>query len=176
MQVSYLFSNSGTAGSELSVETDLTGGFYNDGEIGPVKITFNIALTTTMLAWSMLEYPEFWQKDVARQNHAINTVIHGMRYINAAYVITPAKDPLTGQTLSSENDILVYQVCAPPCSPWKLSDCDRTNVGYVCASVAQCCTAVGLHTIAPLLPLLSAARLSSSASNHHTHQSAHQSP
>jgi hypothetical protein len=36
---------------------DLSGGFYEDGPYGPVKLTKSNALTVAMLAWAMLDAP-----------------------------------------------------------------------------------------------------------------------
>ena len=41
-------------------EVKLTGGFYTEGEVGPVKVTTHVAFTTAMLAWSVLEFPDWW--------------------------------------------------------------------------------------------------------------------
>jgi hypothetical protein len=114
---------------------DLSGGFYNDGQVGPVKLTWNIALTTTMLAWSMLEYKDFWSKEETVKNHAINLLAHGLTYVQSCYQITQGKDPLTGQTQNSANDIIVYVVC--PCKQ-KLSH--TLCAGWQeCVSIAALC-------------------------------------
>jgi Glycosyl hydrolase family 9 len=107
--------DTGSASSTTSetISVDLTGGFYNDGEAGPVKITWNIAITTTMLAWSMLEYQDFWEADVVRVNHALALLTHGLTYVKAAYQVTPLRDA-TGQQQSANYDQIVYVVRARP--------------------------------------------------------------
>lgn len=90
-----------------NVRVDLSGGFYNDGEIGPVKVTSHVALTTSMLAWSLLDYQEWWRKDPARLTVALDAVSHGLRYVDSCYV--PTTVPVNG-VLTPNNDVLVYQV------------------------------------------------------------------
>jgi hypothetical protein len=52
----------------FNVTLDLSGGFYEDGIYGPVKITKSIAMTTSMLAWAILDYPQIMiQKDIRRR-------------------------------------------------------------------------------------------------------------
>lgn len=43
--------------------TDLSGGFYEDGPWGPVKLTKSNALTTSNLAWAMLDLPGPYERD-----------------------------------------------------------------------------------------------------------------
>ena len=128
-----------------TIDVDLTGGFYNDGEVGPVKITWNIALTTTMLAWSLLEYEDFWGQQEVRKNHAIALLTHGLAYVSATYQIVPLTDE-TGKPLSSANDQVVYVVRTPllaTCSAcsgalgsmhYVLSICKRSQL-FVCGIV-----------------------------------------
>ena len=61
---------------------DLSGGFYNNGEVGPVKITSHVALVTSTLAWSLLEYPAFWRESGAI-NQAVSLVFHGVTYLES---------------------------------------------------------------------------------------------
>jgi hypothetical protein len=42
----------------FNVSLDLSGGFYENGIYGPVKITKSIAIATSMLAWAILDLPE----------------------------------------------------------------------------------------------------------------------
>ena len=98
-----------TTGQSAPYRADLTGGFYNDGEVGPVKVTWNIALTTAMLAWSLLEYEDFWGASEARKNHALALLTHGLAYVEATYIPTPLVDPFGHKGLSSQ-DKLVYAV------------------------------------------------------------------
>ena len=109
------FSNMST-NTFVNVRADLTGGFYNDGEVGPVKVTWNIALTTTMLAWSLLEYEPFWSKDEATKNHAIALLTHGLKYVQSTYVMSPLRDEFGAQQ-SPSFDKLVYVVRSPLPAP-----------------------------------------------------------
>ena len=86
---------------------DLSGGFYTDGEIGPIKITTHVAMTTSMLAWSLLDYADWWKKDGERLNNALELVSHGMKYVDACYV--------PGNSNSTDEDVLIYQVPPLPC-------------------------------------------------------------
>lgn len=56
--------NSGL-GDGWTVATDLTGGYYDAGD--NVKFNFPMAFTTTMLAWSVVEFGEF-MPPVERRN------------------------------------------------------------------------------------------------------------
>lgn len=95
-------------------QVDLSGGFYNDGEIGAVKLTWNIAVTTSMLAWSMLEYPGFWGQSLELQNDISSILMHGALYMQEIYVVTPLQDPLNpGRLMSSSNDQIIYVVRTP---------------------------------------------------------------
>ena len=42
---------------------DLSGGFYEDGPWGPVKLTKSNALATSNLAWAMLDLPGPYERD-----------------------------------------------------------------------------------------------------------------
>lgn len=88
--------------------TDLSGGFFTDGEIGPVKVTKNVALTVAMLAWSLLDYQEWWAEDTVRLGHALRMVAHGTEYVNNCYLVTPFQ--VNGTTGPATGDALVYQV------------------------------------------------------------------
>ena len=46
----------------FNTTVDLSGGFYEDGPWGPVKLTKNNGLSTAMLAWAMLDAPESFQE------------------------------------------------------------------------------------------------------------------
>ena len=39
-----------------TLSADLSGGFYTEGDMGPVKVTSHVAWSTSLLAWSLLEY------------------------------------------------------------------------------------------------------------------------
>ena len=41
-----------------TVTADLSGGYYEDGVVGPVKLTKSIAMTTTFAAWALLDAPD----------------------------------------------------------------------------------------------------------------------
>ena len=42
---------------------DVSGGFYEDGPWGPVKLTKSIALSTSLLAWTMLDAEPTMRED-----------------------------------------------------------------------------------------------------------------
>lgn len=96
-------------------QVDLSGGFYNEGEVGPVKLTWNVAVTTAMLAWALLEYPDFWGASPELQAEATAVLQHGSLYMQQVYVITPLGDPLDATRLMpSSDDQLVYVVRPAP--------------------------------------------------------------
>jgi hypothetical protein len=74
-----------------------------------VKVTLNVALTVSMLSWSLLDYAEWWRKDPVRLAHAIRSVKHGTEYVNNCYIVTPFL--VNGTTGPASGDALVYQVC-----------------------------------------------------------------
>ena len=39
---------------------NMTGGFMTGGQAGTLKMTIPTAFTISMLAWSMLEFPQVW--------------------------------------------------------------------------------------------------------------------
>jgi hypothetical protein len=93
-------------------KTDLSQGFYTEGELGPVKVTTHIALTTAMLSWSMLEFKDWWAKDEQRRSEGIKIIKHGLEYVLNSYIPAPnlngtdkLEDPWAPQ------DVLVYVVC-----------------------------------------------------------------
>jgi hypothetical protein len=47
----------------FNVTTDLSGGFYEDGPWGPVKLTKSNALATANLAWSVMDLPGPYERD-----------------------------------------------------------------------------------------------------------------
>lgn len=47
----------------FNVTTDLSGGFYEDGPWGPVKLTKTNALTTANLAWAVLDLPAPYERE-----------------------------------------------------------------------------------------------------------------
>jgi Glycosyl hydrolase family 9 len=107
-----VYDGTGTLSAFGSKPADLTGGFYTDGEIGPVKVTTHVALTTSMLAWSLLDYAEWWAKDQGRLDSALELVQHGMKYVDACYIVGDAPaNPLTGSK-ATDDDLLIYQVRA----------------------------------------------------------------
>lgn len=95
-------------------QVDLSGGFYNEGEVGAVKLTWNVAVTTAMLSWSMLEYPNFWGQSLELQNDISSILLQGALYMQEIYVVTPLRDPLDNTRLmSSSNDQIIYVVRPP---------------------------------------------------------------
>lgn len=85
---------------------DLSGGFYTDGEIGPIKITTHVAMATSMLAWSLLDYSDWWAKDGERLQDALELVSHGMKYVDACYI--------QGNSFNNtDDDLLIFQVLSP---------------------------------------------------------------
>jgi Glycosyl hydrolase family 9 len=104
-----------TTFERVDTPKDLTGGFYNDGDVGPIKVTWNIALTTSLLAWSLLEYPDFWLRDPTNKEHAIQLVLHGTIYMQNCYGVNPLYNyDRPGQPGRSDLDQIVYVVCCPP--------------------------------------------------------------
>jgi hypothetical protein len=61
------------------------GGFYNEGTTGPVKLTKQIALSTTMLAWSMLDAPDVYIKDPSFQVPSENCHRWDLLYFRALF-------------------------------------------------------------------------------------------
>lgn len=93
-------------------EVQLTGGFYTEGEIGPVKVTTHVALTTAMLAWSLLEFPDWWARDPARLDDGLKLVQQGLEYVVACYIPAaplPGANPAVEAPFAPE-DQLVYVV------------------------------------------------------------------
>jgi hypothetical protein len=50
--------------SAFNLTADLSGGFYEDGPWGPVKLTKSNALATSQLAWALLDLPGPFERDV----------------------------------------------------------------------------------------------------------------
>lgn len=65
---------------------DLSAGFYNDGEVGPVKVTSHVALMTSMLAWSLLDFQDYWTLHPTDLQAALDTVSSGAAYVTKCYV------------------------------------------------------------------------------------------
>jgi Glycosyl hydrolase family 9 len=99
-----------TTNSYVNQTVDLSGGFYNDGEVGPVKLTYNIALTTSMLAWSMLEYQDFWAADEERKNLVSSVLRHGAAYVSETYVQNPLRNPQDPTRPAQPSYDLLYYV------------------------------------------------------------------
>jgi cellulose synthase/poly-beta-1,6-N-acetylglucosamine synthase-like glycosyltransferase len=59
---------------------DLSGGFYNDGEVGAVKVTTHIGVVTTNLALSLLSFPDYWQ-GTGRLDDAVSLLTFGLEYV-----------------------------------------------------------------------------------------------
>jgi hypothetical protein len=55
----YIFANI----PSFNFTRDLSGGFYEDGIWGPVKLTKSNALSTAVLGWSLLEAEKTWRED-----------------------------------------------------------------------------------------------------------------
>lgn len=109
--------NATVAASKTS-SVNLSGGFYTEGEVGPVKVTSHVAMTTAMLAWSMLDYPEWWASDAARLANGLKLVQHGLEYVMSCYIPAPN---MPGQNPNVEpphapEDVMVYMVRHRPCS------------------------------------------------------------
>lgn len=104
---------------------DLAGGFYTDGEVGPVKITEHVAIVTAMLSWSLLDYPDWWAASAARRNAALDLVRHGLDYVAECYI----PNPLTAFN-ETDSDVLIYLVRTPP-PPHRGSS--------LCFSMLRCC-------------------------------------
>jgi hypothetical protein len=47
----------------FNTTADLSGGFYEDGQLGPVKITKNIALNIALLSWTLLDAEKTMRED-----------------------------------------------------------------------------------------------------------------
>ena len=61
LSLNFTYTNpvNGAAVAAPSQAADLSGGFYTGGAVGPVKITTHVAWTTSMLAWSLLEFEDW---------------------------------------------------------------------------------------------------------------------
>lgn len=104
-----------TSGERVDSPVDLTGGFYNDGLAGPVKVTWNIAMTVSLLSWSLLEYPAFWARDPQELSHAVTLIAAGSKYLLACYGVSPLYNwNRPGTAGSSDKDQIVYVVRFPP--------------------------------------------------------------
>lgn len=79
-----------TINAYVNQTVNLSGGFYSGGEVGPVKLTTSIATTTAFLAWSALEYKEFWDSDPDRKRLMVTVLRHGAAYVAEIYAINPA--------------------------------------------------------------------------------------
>jgi cellulose synthase/poly-beta-1,6-N-acetylglucosamine synthase-like glycosyltransferase len=62
-----------------------SGGFYSDGVVGPVRLTASVARTTSMLAWSLLDVPEYWASDLGARNDALDLLKCGSDFVDASY-------------------------------------------------------------------------------------------
>ena len=112
---------------KMQKTADLSGGFYTDGEIGPIKITTHVAMATSMLAWSLLDYADWWKKDGERLSDALELVSQGMKYVDACYV--------PGNSNNTDEDVLIFQVRDPPSLPLSLLRCRRLFfAAYSCTS------------------------------------------
>ena len=49
--------------SGFNASADLSGGFYEDGPYGPVKLTKSNALATSLLSWAILDLPDAFEPD-----------------------------------------------------------------------------------------------------------------
>ena len=48
---------------ELRLQVDVSGGFYEDGPWGPIKLTKSNALSTSILAWTLLDAEDAMRKE-----------------------------------------------------------------------------------------------------------------
>lgn len=100
-----------TTASIVRKSLDLSGGYYSGGEVGPIKVTTSIATVTTFLAWSALEYPDFWTADPERMAHMTSMLWHGAAYVSEAYVINPFQNPIDPtQPAAADFDYIYYLV------------------------------------------------------------------
>jgi Glycosyl hydrolase family 9 len=136
-------------------KVDLSGGFYTDGNVRPVKLTVHVAWTTSLLAWSLLEFEGWWTAEPERQARALRLVQHGLEYVLRAYVpaVTPAGWPRGVEAPASSGDVLVYQawlplqLCGLPCQR-------IVPITILCAALAcicQRCCAAFLHLRMPYM-------------------------
>ena len=62
-----------------------SGGFYSDGAIGPVRLTSSISRSTSMLAWSLLDVPEYWATHSSARASVLDLLKCGSDFVDAAY-------------------------------------------------------------------------------------------
>lgn len=108
----------GAPGPSRTTTADLTAGFYTGGEVGAVRVTTHVALTTAMLAWSMLDFQDWWAQDEQRRAYGLQLIQHGLDFVNNAYIPAPnlngtvaIGDPFTRE------DAMVYVVRPHPVPP-----------------------------------------------------------
>ena len=61
----------------FTANLSISGGFYEDGPWGPVKLTKSNALSTAVLAWSLLEAEEAFRED---RNTVVRPSGHSQRW------------------------------------------------------------------------------------------------
>lgn len=57
--------------SFTNITRDLSGGFYEDGPYGPVKLTKTNAMSTALTAWAALDLPQPFEEEVDEQGHSL---------------------------------------------------------------------------------------------------------
>jgi endoglucanase len=59
----------------------LAGGFFEDGMLGDVRVTSNVARTTSFLSWSLLDLGDFWRERPDMLRTALDAVEHGADFV-----------------------------------------------------------------------------------------------
>lgn len=59
----------------------LAGGFFEDGMLGDVRVTADVAQTTTFLSWSLLDLGDFWRARPELLSRALEQVRHGAEFV-----------------------------------------------------------------------------------------------
>ena len=138
----------------FNVSLDVSGGFYEDGPWGPVKLTKSNALSTAILGWSLLEAEESFRRD--------RTTLVRPFYASFFSVWNRCTLLEAGVALRHDRATLVR-----PCLVWSccfLLVCrDRATLVRPCLACSCClllicrdCATEALATPAPLLFLRSA--------------------
>lgn len=94
----------------MSSQVDLTGGYYDAGD--NVKFGLPMAFTTTMLAWSVLEFGRWMPKEL---NHAREAVRWGTDYLLKASASLPSA--LYVQVCTSNLSRILSSFCTTRLNP-----------------------------------------------------------